>query len=59
MCRLEMGVPTGDESLQFTIELGTGCADRRWVCRQKMYVPTEDESLQFTIELEAGCADRI
>ena len=36
MCRQEMDVPTGYQSLQLTIELGTGCADRRWICGQEL-----------------------
>ena len=52
MCQLEMGVPTGDESLQLTIELEAGCADRRWMCRQETEMPTGLSNL------EAGCADR-
>ena len=70
----ELGLPTGDESLQVQVQgtdiLGDGCADSRWMCRQDMRafsihmnfmlgVPTEYESLQCAYELQAGCADRI
>ena len=58
MCRHEMGVPRENESLQFTIELEAGCADRRCMCRQDVRAFSLLMNCRLGVPTGEGCADR-